>query len=289
MWKFVEIRGKMTTLWNDLWKLKIDEACRLVPRQGENRSVCIGADAFLLELLIEALHSPLRRVVVFAEVAEHNVFDARMINFSQETRRLHIAQMTKRPSDTLFQYVRIGAFFQHIRVVIGLDDKVCRLADLFFHYFVKHSDVGGDGQSMSFKIKMIAYCATSIVHDRKRLNGDAEQFKRLQRFDFVEQGRVYLFGGFALYETLQAIRMGVNRYGTILCESLQAQNVVNMVVGDKYGFDTLRRQVLLLQLLFQLFRADAHVDEQSLFLTAHIIAIAATTRGKAAKDERRKA
>jgi hypothetical protein len=52
--------------------------------------------------------------------------------------------------------------------------------------------------------------------------------------------------------------------------------MVNVVVGDKDGLDVLSRQVLLQQFLFELFRADAHVDKQALVLLAHIVAVAAT-------------
>ena len=72
MWKlkkFLTYRGKM-------WNLQIHEARAFVARQGENRGVHIWVDMPLAELLIEALHGAFGRVVVLAEVTQHDVFHA---------------------------------------------------------------------------------------------------------------------------------------------------------------------------------------------------------------------
>ena len=76
--------------------LQIHKTRALVAWQGEDGSVHVGVDMLLVELLIETLHGALWRVVVFAEVAEHNVFDARMVNLCDEPRRLGIAQVAER-------------------------------------------------------------------------------------------------------------------------------------------------------------------------------------------------
>ena len=65
-------------------ELQIHKSSAFVPWQRENRSVHIGVDVLFLELFVEALHGPFGRVVVFAEVTKHDVFDAAMIDFSQK-------------------------------------------------------------------------------------------------------------------------------------------------------------------------------------------------------------
>ena len=72
--------------WGKVWKLQIDEIRASVARQRENRCACVGADALLAELLAKALHGALGRVVVFAEVAKHDVLDGGMIHFGDKTR-----------------------------------------------------------------------------------------------------------------------------------------------------------------------------------------------------------
>ena len=83
--------------------------------------------------------------------------------------------------------------------------------------------------------------------------------------------------------------MGINRYGTGFCQGFQTQNVVDVVVGDENGLDVVQREVLLHQFFLDLSCADAHIDEQTLILPAHKVAIAAAARGKTAKNEGRKA
>ena len=103
MWKVTECLKKRGKLGN----LQIHKTCALVARQGEDGGVHIGTDMLFVELLIQALHGSLRGVVVLAEVAQHDVFHARMIDLSHKSRRLLIAQMAKRPCDALLQNVRI--------------------------------------------------------------------------------------------------------------------------------------------------------------------------------------
>ena len=65
--------------------------------------------------------------------------------------------------------------------------------------------------------------------------------------------------------------------------------MVNMIMGDEDGFDVANAQVVLPQASNDLLRSDAHIHQKAFVLLAHIIAVAATATGKAAKDERRKA
>ncbi len=81
----MEKRGIVVLLWNPQ-RLQIHETSAFVARQGEDGSVDIWADVFLAELLIEALHGAFGRIVVLAEMTEHNMLDARMVDFRQEPR-----------------------------------------------------------------------------------------------------------------------------------------------------------------------------------------------------------
>ena len=75
--------------------LQIHKTRALVARQGEDGGVHVGMDMFLVELLIQALHGAFWRVVVLAEMAQHDVFHARMIDVGYKPRRFLVAQMTK--------------------------------------------------------------------------------------------------------------------------------------------------------------------------------------------------
>lgn len=283
----MEYRGIMDKMWNPHW-LQIHEARAFVARQRKDGSVYIRVDVFLAELLIKALHGALRGVVVLAKVTEHDVLDAWMVNISQKASRLHIAQMSEGTGDTLFQNIGIRAFFQHFHIVVRLDDEVVRLADLLLHHLIQHADVCGNGQSAAFVCKMIAHRPTAIVHHRESLDGNAEQLERLHGFDFMEQSGVEMFCGLAFNESLQAVGMRINRYGTVFGESLQPQHMVDVVVSNQYGLDLAERYVVLGQQIQDLLCTDAHIHQNALVLLAHIIAIAAAARGKTAKNEGRK-
>ena len=176
---------------------KVYESRRLVAGQGKYGGILVEADVVLAELLVEALHGTFGRVVVLAQVAEHDVFDARMVNLGQEPCRLGVAQMTERPSNALFQDVGIRTIFQHFNIVIGLDDEVFGPTDLLLHYLVEHTNVGGDGQRMPFVVKMIAHCPTAIVHHRERLYPNTQQLKRLHRLNLVKKQGIQVFRAFA--------------------------------------------------------------------------------------------
>ena len=269
--------------------LQIYESCTLVAWQGEDGGVHIRMHMLLAELLIQALHGAIRRVIVLAEVAEHNVFHARVVHIGHKPRRLFIAQMTERPRDALLQYIRIRAFFQHLRIIVGLDDEIVGPADLLLHHLVEHPDVGGNGQGMSFIIKMIAYRTTPVVHHRESLHSDATHLERLQGIDFVEKPRIDILCSLAFDDTLQAIGMGIDWDGMVLGQHFQTFDVVDVIVRDEDSFDISDTQVILSQPCNDLLGSDAHVHQNAFVLLAHIIAIAAAARGKAAKDKGRKA
>ena len=64
--------------------------------------------------------------------------------------------------------------------------------------------------------------------------------------------------------------------------------MVDMIVGDQDGLYVAQRNIIFDQYLHDLLRTDAHVHEYAFVLLAHIITVAATTRGKAAKHKGRK-
>ena len=96
-----------------MWSLEIDETRPLVAGQRKDGGVHIGMDMLHAEVLIDALHGLFGRVVVFAEVAKHDVFDAGMVDLGHKTRRLVVAQMSERTRDTLLEDKGIVAFLQH--------------------------------------------------------------------------------------------------------------------------------------------------------------------------------
>ena len=55
---------------------------------------------------------------------------------------------------------------------------------------------------MSLKIKMIAHCATTIMHHGKSLDCDTANLKGLRRLNLMEQSRINLFCGIALSQAL---------------------------------------------------------------------------------------
>ena len=94
LWKNVEITKTLPKLWKT-GESQIHKTRTLVARQGENGGMRIGADMVVAELLVKALHDAIRRVVVLAEVAEHDVFQAGMIYLGYETGHFLIAQMSE--------------------------------------------------------------------------------------------------------------------------------------------------------------------------------------------------
>lgn len=91
MWKATntsDTRGKTGNL-------QIHKARAFVAWQREDGCVHVRMHMLLVELLIEALHGPFWGVVVLAEMAQHDVFHARMIDVGYKPRRFLVAQMTK--------------------------------------------------------------------------------------------------------------------------------------------------------------------------------------------------
>lgn len=72
-------------------------------------------------------------------------------------------------------------------------------------------------------------------------------------------------------------------------QNLKAFHVVDMVVRDEDGLDVGDTHVVFPQPSQDLLRADACIHQNAFILLAHIVAIAAAARGKAAKDEGGKA
>lgn len=271
-----------------MWRSEIDEAGPLVARQGEDRGVHVGMDVFHAEMLIEALHGLFRRIVVLAEMTEHDVLDAGMVGLGDKAGRLVVAQMAKGTRDPLLEHEGIAAFHQHLLVVVGLDDDVFCPFDLFFDHLVEHPNIGSDGQRVPFITKMEPHGAPTVVHDGERLDGDATNLERLHRLHLVEKDRIHTLGHLTFQDALQTIGMGIDGDGERLGEHLKTLHMVDMVVRDEDSAYARHRDVDLRQGLGDLLGADAHIDKDTLILFPHIIAVAAAARGKAAEDKGRK-
>ena len=105
----------------------------------------------------------------------------------------------------------------------------------------------------------------------------------------MEQSRIHLFCGIALGQALQAVRMGIDWNRRVFGQNLKPFHVVNMVVRDENGLDISDSQVIFSQPSQDLLRTDAHIHQNAFVLLAHIVAIAAAARGKAAKHKGGKA
>ena len=66
-------------------ELQTDDSCAFVPWKREDRSVYIECDMLHAEVSIKTLQSHFRCIVVLAEMAQHNVLNARMIDFGDES------------------------------------------------------------------------------------------------------------------------------------------------------------------------------------------------------------
>lgn len=95
LWKNVEILNLHRMLWKNV-ELQTNNPSAFVPWKRENRGVYIERDVFHAEMPVEALQSHFRRIVVLAEMTQHNVLNARMIDFGDESCRLCITEMPKR-------------------------------------------------------------------------------------------------------------------------------------------------------------------------------------------------
>ena len=138
---------------------------------------------------------------------------------------------------------------------------------------------------MSFVFKAIPHSSSPIVHDGIGLDVDTANLKRAERLHLVEKNRVDAFRGLAFHNALEAIGMGIDGDGCLMGQHFQTLHMVDMVVRDQNSLDAAHGQVVLRQAFDNLQCADARVDEHTLVLLPHKIAIAATARGKAAKDE----
>ena len=83
--------------------------------------------------------------------------------------------------------------------------------------------------------------------------------------------------------------MGIDRDGRVFRQNLQAFHMVDMVMCNQNGLDVFHAQVILYQSRNDLLGIDTSIHQEAFILLAHIVAIAAAARGKAAKDKRRKA
>ena len=144
MWKSVEILNTKPILWKNV-ESQADDSRAFMPWKRENRSIYIEGDALHAELFVETLHSYIRRVVVFAEVTQHNVLYFSTIDFCDEPCRLFVTQVSEGAGDTLFQHKGIATFLEHFGVVVRLDDDVVGTSDKAFDHVVEHSDIGCNG------------------------------------------------------------------------------------------------------------------------------------------------
>ena len=76
--------------------LKVDKTRAFMPWERKYRGIHAKVYMLRLKLLVETLHSPLRRIVVLAEMTKHDVLDLRMVHLGEEPGRLNVAQMSER-------------------------------------------------------------------------------------------------------------------------------------------------------------------------------------------------
>ena len=238
--------NKCGKLWNStayfvfcgkMWSLKIDKTRGFVPGQWEYGCAWVEVNMLCFQLLVKTLQSQLWRVVVLAQVTQHDVFNERMVDLCDKPGRFHIAKMSERPRDALLQNKGVRALLQHFHVIVRLDDDILRLTDLVLHHLVQHPDICGNRQRMTLIFKIITHGATPVMHHGKRLDVDATDLEILHRFYLMKQRRIHELRGASFPDSLKAVGMGVNRNGPLFCKRLKAFHMVDMVVGDQNRLD----------------------------------------------------
>ena len=106
-----------------------------------------------------------RMVVVFAEVAQEQVFQLLGEMFGDEFRHFPVAEVSVRAGNPGFQVLRIRAHHQHGFIIIGFQNQVVRPGDIVCGCRGDMSDIGQERKVLSVDGDAIADVVGTVVRN----------------------------------------------------------------------------------------------------------------------------
>jgi len=149
-----------------------------------------------------------------------------------------IGKMAGAGQHALLDNPRIGTDLEHVKIVIGFEDKAIGLAKMDFYEFGHVSEIGTDGDLGAVGTKGEADGVGGVMRDRKRVDvnvADGEALAGLDGFDAAEA-----FAEGVREDTLKGVHRG---FGDIERRFPEAENlgetvaVVGVFVSDENGVE----------------------------------------------------
>ena len=207
---------------------------------GEFQIVCRMTVSVGLEAGVDAVEGVLRRVIVFAEVAEPHLLEVMPVAVD-EFCGVGVAQMAAVAADALFEEGRIETGCQHALVVVGFYDELIGGGHVVFHFSGDVAGVGDEAERVGAVAQEIAHVVVAVVGHVEGCNLAAAACFGLS---FVEKhgvGRQGLVcdGGVFAYAFVGVgcgiEREGVSGFGGGLLQCSHVSGVVTVVVCHEDG------------------------------------------------------
>ena len=240
------------------------------------------ADAF--QCLCHGMIGQMGFVVLLAQVAKPNLFYLWRVVIGKELSCLAVGEVSVGASDACLQQRGVGAFGQHLLVVVGFEYEVVGLCHVVLYSVGDVADVGDEAEICIFALDAVSHVVASVV---RYLEGGDVEVAHDGCFALSDDPSVD--GAYFLGHAIVFLHAFVDSVGGVdgdvasLAEVAHGADVVGMVVGDKDAEDALEGNAPLAQHFFDGAYADAGINEYAVGCGAEVKAVSATSTGQAYK------
>ena len=232
--------------------------------------------AALFQGLADRAQRLLRRIVVFAKVAQEHVAQAGAGHFGQETGRVGVIEVSVVRTNPCLQVFRIGSALKHLQVIIGLYHQEVGAAHIKTRTLADLTQVGGHNEPAVAQIETEPGIVRRIVRHVECGDGEAGQLE----WKFLEDRHVAVFDALgdavAAQDGVQHPVGAIETYVPVGAQQFIGEaHVVRMVVGQAEPLDAGHGHAVDTQRVRYLIRVHAGIHNNPGPPGADVAAVAA--------------
>ena len=198
-----------------------------------------------------------------------------MQQFGQQPSRCLVGQMSLFSEDPHLQIIRIPPHFQHVYVVIGLQQQHVQPLQVPDRVLGIDSHIRCHGRALRSGLHTVAHRFGCVMRDRKRQDRQIPDLLRPVCLHLVEAGLRDLSQRTHALQLPDSPGRRIDRNAFAPCQHAQPLNMVRMLVRDQYGIDIGKRMADGVQRFFCPFAGDAAVDQDTGVVGCQVKTVAA--------------
>ena len=170
-------------------------------------------------------------------------------------------------------------------VVVRLNDQMVGGTDIRLHLRINRPAVRHEHETLTQIIDAITEAIGRVMLDMEGVDPHAEKLPLHAALEIAAAGTQLLAYAIIPVDALMNLRGRIDRQLNPLAQRAYGTDMVGMIMRDKHTHDIMKIKPHLAQILLYRTRRNAGIDQDSLTTRTEVIAVSATSAGKAPKYE----